>query len=193
MNLLANQNGFSRLTIAESGKLSSESLWLGFVFWLTAAGNWAIPPDTHFSKCRWHTNIFYSTSVLERMPLHPIFTVRVLPCYLLAESTLDVSFRMPLLIALIWNGMLSRDWVQLVTRFGLVIGFTEHFQKVTTNNHDSSIVLHTQKITVTTSHIKSSVFTTRCLVAASNDGRSPSFVFPNCPQPQFSASHFSQL
>jgi hypothetical protein len=29
----------------------------------------------------------------------------------------------------------------------------------------------------------------RCLVAASNGGRSPSFVFPNCPRPQLAASN----
>jgi hypothetical protein len=37
-----------------------------------------------------------------------------------------------------------------------------------------------------------SVFTSHCMVAASNSGRSPSSGFPNCPQPQLPASHFSQ-
>jgi hypothetical protein len=39
-----------------------------------------------------------------------------------------------------------------------------------------------------------SVFSNRCLVAASNDGRRPaSSGFPNCPRPQLPASHFLQL
>jgi hypothetical protein len=38
-----------------------------------------------------------------------------------------------------------------------------------------------------------SVFTSRCLVAASTGGRFPSSGFPNCPLPQLPASHFSQL
>jgi hypothetical protein len=37
-----------------------------------------------------------------------------------------------------------------------------------------------------------SVFTSRCLIAASNGGHSPCSGFPNCPWPQLSASHFSQ-
>jgi hypothetical protein len=40
--------------------------------------------------------------------------------------------------------------------FGLVVGYTEHIQNVTTNNYDSLTELHTPKITVTTAHIKSS-------------------------------------
>jgi hypothetical protein len=40
--------------------------------------------------------------------------------------------------------------------FGLVIGFIEHLQNVTTNNYDSFTELHTQKIAVTTAHIKPS-------------------------------------
>jgi hypothetical protein len=42
--------------------------------------------------------------------------------------------------------------------FGLVIGFNELLQDVTTHNYDSLIELHTQKITLTTAHIKSSQF-----------------------------------
>jgi hypothetical protein len=37
------------------------------------------------------------------------------------------------------------------------------------------------------------VFTSRCLVADSNNGRSPSSGFPNCPRPQLPSPHFSQL
>jgi hypothetical protein len=48
------------------------------------------------------------------------------------------------------------EW--LYTGFGLVIGFIEHLQNVTTNNYDSLTQLHIPKITVTTAHIKSSQF-----------------------------------
>jgi hypothetical protein len=37
---------------------------------------------------------------------------------------------------------------------GLVIGFIEHLQNVTTNKHDSLTELHTLKIAVTTAHVK---------------------------------------
>jgi hypothetical protein len=40
--------------------------------------------------------------------------------------------------------------------FGLVIGFIEHLQNITTNNYDSLTELHAPKITVTAAHIKSS-------------------------------------
>jgi hypothetical protein len=39
---------------------------------------------------------------------------------------------------------------------GLVIGFIEHLQNVTTNNDDSLMELRTPKVTVTTENIKSS-------------------------------------
>jgi hypothetical protein len=62
---------------------------------------------------------------------------------------------------------------------------------VTTNNYDS-LELHTPKITVGTAYIFS-IFTSRCLVAVSNSGRSSSSAFPECTRPQLPASHFSQL
>jgi hypothetical protein len=72
--------------------------------------------------------------------------------------------------------MLSRD------RFGLIIGFTEHLQNVTTNNYDSLTELHTPNIST------HKVFTSRCLVAVSNGGRSPSSGFQDCPRPRLPAS-----
>jgi hypothetical protein len=39
--------------------------------------------------------------------------------------------------------------------FGLLTGFTEHLQNVTTNNYDSLIKLHDLKLVVPTAHIKS--------------------------------------
>jgi hypothetical protein len=65
----------------------------------------------------------------------------------------------------------------------LVTAFIEHLQNVTTNNYDSLTELHTPKIIATAARIKSSVFTSHYLVAASNSGRSPSSEFPECLQP----------
>jgi hypothetical protein len=79
--------------------------------------------------------------------------------------------------------------------FGLVIVFIEHLQIVTTKDYISLTNLHTPKITLTTEHVKTSqfIFNNCFLVAASNGGRSPSSVFPNCPRAQLSAFHLSQL
>jgi hypothetical protein len=63
---------------------------------------------------------------------------------------------------------------------------------VATNNYDSLTEVHTPKITCNYSTIFS-VFTSRCLVAASIGGRSPFSGFPNSPRPQLPASHFSQV
>jgi hypothetical protein len=52
----------------------------------------------------------------------------------------------------------SHDRVTTDMWFGLVIRFTEHLQKVTTNNYDSLNELHTPKITLTTAYMKSSQF-----------------------------------
>jgi hypothetical protein len=64
---------------------------------------------------------------------------------------------------------------------------------VTTSNDYAVTVLHTSQITI--GHTRSSqsvtVFTSRFLVAAFNDGRSPSSGFQNCPCPQLPASHSS--
>jgi hypothetical protein len=51
---------------------------------------------------------------------------------------------------------------------------------VTTNNYDSlNELYYTPKITLSTGQVKSRlVFLSRCLVAASNDGRSPAYGFP---------------
>jgi hypothetical protein len=82
----------------------------------------------------------------------------------------------------------------LWTGFGLVGGFIERLQNAATNNYGRLTELHTPKMTTATAHIKSSqFFTSRCLVAAFNGGRSRSSGFPNCPRPQLPASHFSQL
>jgi hypothetical protein len=62
---------------------------------------------------------------------------------------------------------------------------------VSTINYDSLTELHTPNITVTTAHKVFSGFTSRCLVAASNGGISPSSGFPNCPRA--SATSFSLL
>jgi hypothetical protein len=67
----------------------------------------------------------------------------------------------------------------------------EILRLVTTSNDYAFTVLHTSQITI--GHARSSqsvtVFTSRCLVASSNGGRSPSSGLPNCPRPQLPASH----
>jgi hypothetical protein len=97
------------------------------------------------------------------------------------------------------------EWIQ--TGFGSVIGFIELLQLITISKDYAFIVLHTlQLITtrkdyafllhtslITIGHTRSSqsvpVFSSRCLVAASNGRRSPSSGFPNCPRAQPPASH----
>jgi hypothetical protein len=46
-------------------------------------------------------------------------------------------------------------WSDYRRGFGLMIGFIEHLQNVTTNNYDSLIELHTPKITLIPAHKKS--------------------------------------
>jgi hypothetical protein len=60
--------------------------------------------------------------------------------------------------------ILSRLWLQM--RFGLITGFIEHLQIVITKKYDSRTELHTPKITLTTSHIKTSHFAMSSLVVA---------------------------
>jgi hypothetical protein len=62
---------------------------------------------------------------------------------------------------------------------------------VTTNHYDS-LTEFFQRCNWSTYKVFS-VFTSRCLVAASNGGLFPSSGFPNCLRPQLPASHFSQL
>jgi hypothetical protein len=64
---------------------------------------------------------------------------------------------------------------------------------VTTNNYDSLTFTHSKNHCNYSTHEVFSVFITRCLVAASNGGCFPSSRFPNYPQLQLPASHFSQL
>jgi hypothetical protein len=73
----------------------------------------------------------------------------------------------------------------------LVIGFIELLQLVTASKDYALTVLHTSQITM--GHTRSSpsvtIFTSHCLVVASNCGRSPSSGFPNCPRPHLPASY----
>jgi hypothetical protein len=71
----------------------------------------------------------------------------------------------------------------------MVIEFIGILQIVTTVNYHSLTELRTPRITVVTTVL---VFTRRCLIAAFNGGRSSSSRFPDCPQPQLPACHFSQ-
>jgi hypothetical protein len=65
--------------------------------------------------------------------------------------------------------------------FGLVVGFIGLFDTARD---------YTLQVTVTHTSIHSHVFTSRCLIAASNGGRSPYSGFPNYPRT--SATSFSQ-
>jgi hypothetical protein len=65
---------------------------------------------------------------------------------------------------------------RLYTGFGLVIGFIETYR---TQLQITTTILLTVSL-LTTPHKVFSVFTSRCLVAAFNDGRSLSSEFPNC-------------
>jgi hypothetical protein len=66
------------------------------------------------------------------------------------------------------NNITILVWLQ--KGFGLVIGFIEHLQNVTTSNDYALTVLHTSQ---SLSPQSVTLFTNCCLVAASNGGRSP--------------------
>jgi hypothetical protein len=64
----------------------------------------------------------------------------------------------------------------------LIIGFTDHLQIVTTTNHSAIADLHNLHISrARNKPSQSAVFTSRCLVATSNDGRSSYYGLPNYP------------
>jgi hypothetical protein len=75
--------------------------------------------------------------------------------------------------------------------FGLLIVFIEFLQLVTTSKDYDVTVLHISQITMgkTMSSKSVTVFNIRCLVAASNGGRSPFSGFPICRRPQLPACH----
>jgi hypothetical protein len=76
-----------------------------------------------------------------------------------------------------------------------VITFIELLQPVTSSKYYAITVLHTSQNTVrhSRSHHLVTVFTSRCLVAAFNNGRSPSSEIRNSPPPQLPASHKNSL
>jgi hypothetical protein len=61
----------------------------------------------------------------------------------------------------------------------------------TRSKHYAVILLHYSQVTIghTMSSQSVTVFSSRCLVAASNGGHPPSSGFPNCPRPQLASSH----
>jgi hypothetical protein len=65
----------------------------------------------------------------------------------------------------------------------VVIAFSKLLQLVTTSKAYAFTHLHISEVAQSVT-----VSTSRCLVAASNDGRSPSSGFPKCPPPQLPAS-----
>jgi hypothetical protein len=71
--------------------------------------------------------------------------------------------------------------------FGLVIGFTEHLQKITANTTTHWVTHSKDQCNYY------SVLTSHCFVAASNGGHSPHSGFPNYHRPQLTASHSSKL
>jgi hypothetical protein len=83
--------------------------------------------------------------------------------------------------------------VSLETTFGLVTGFIGHLTLVTANNYDSlTEFIYCKDHCNYNKHKVFSVFTSLCLVVASNGGRQPSSGFLNSPRPQLPASHFPQ-
>jgi hypothetical protein len=66
-------------------------------------------------------------------------------------------------------------------------------QKVTTKLEQSRLATHSRDYCNDNAHMVFPVFTSHCLVAVSNDGRSPASGFPKYPPPQQPAPHFSEL
>jgi hypothetical protein len=80
------------------------------------------------------------------------------------------------------------EW--LSTGFGLVIGFIEFLQHVTTNTITTTVwVIHSKFHCNYSTHKVFSVLLSRCSVAALNIVHPPYTGFPNCPRPQLPASH----
>jgi hypothetical protein len=75
--------------------------------------------------------------------------------------------------------------------FGSVIGLPNSYRSVTTSNYNRFINSHTLQFTKEHAEDFSAccVFTSCCLVAASNCGRSSSSGFSNCHWPQLPAAH----
>jgi hypothetical protein len=81
--------------------------------------------------------------------------------------------------------------------FGLVIGFSEHLEIITTNTRNYSAAINPNTLQVTIGHTSSQhvrIFASSCLVADFNGGHSTVFGVPNCPslQPPASNSNSSQ-
>jgi hypothetical protein len=67
--------------------------------------------------------------------------------------------------------------------FGLLIGYIDKLQILTTSNRGTIANSHTLHFTTArTVFSVCCVFTSRCLVTASNGGRSPYAEFPNYPR-----------
>jgi hypothetical protein len=85
--------------------------------------------------------------------------------------------------------ILSRDRVRLEMRFGSVTSFIGHLhsqlQITTKQSHRLTLSKHHCNYST---HKVFTVFISRCLVAASNCGHSPSSRFPNCSRPQLPAT-----
>jgi hypothetical protein len=108
----------------------------------------------------------------------------------LFENRFPVSVRKcSVLLFILFNSIVT---CIRVTIDGAWIGI-EVLQLIITSKDYALTVLRTSQVTV--GHTKSSqsvtVFTSRCLVVASNVGLSPSSGFPNYPRPQLLASHNS--
>jgi hypothetical protein len=93
------------------------------------------------------------------------------------------------------NYLFLKKWLVTVGGFWLVIVFIGLLQLVTTSKDYSVTVLHTSQINVRHARFSQSVtiFTSRCSVAASNGGRSPSSGFSNCPRKASHSNSSQQL